>query len=368
MNLSNIFHIARNDSIKGLISLTQIKTLNDKEAYKETDYMIGYTFDEFKNKFPIIDATKIFFCNGLQKTYYFDKDNYVLLSIPLYGKAVHMSIDTPFEEFINSMINKYTLNINNHNYKIPIMALSDRMRMEYFNLLAENNMIDGLYNFFIEAYTASDYGCEAISHENMVKLFDSRSQEEKTKMNEEKNKTLKAYPDTLTVYRGEASMSTPHQDSWSWTLDINTANFFATRFGNDDSKIVKGTVRKDCIEVFFHVESECIINPKNVTEIEITNIYGSSWLEEKMTTYILKLYHKYRGLLIKKYKNNHDTALHDQIHSARVLLLALLLGSLYKLNYDEIINLATAIVYHDIPANDTTTNDEININEMLEDW
>jgi len=168
---------------------------------------------------------------------------------------------------------------------------------------------------------------------------------------------LKRYPDTLTVYRGEASKSTSHNDSWSWTLNINTANFFATRFGNENCKIVKGIVSKDRVEAYFREENECIINPINVTEIEIEELYGQSWLASKMTTYVVKLYHKYRNLLMKKYKNSHETDSHDQMHSARVLCLALLLGSLHKLNHTEMANLATAVVYHDLGRVDDSEDD-----------
>ena len=357
MSIAHIFHMSRNDSIKDFVPLSRIKTVGDKEVYKDTDYLIGYTFDEFKNKYPTIDATKIFFCNGLHKTYYYDEVNYVLFSLPLYGKAVHMATDKPFDEFTNWLISEYISNLQNREYSIPILALNDRMRMEYFNILAENNMLDGLFKLFMQVYTTSDYGCEAISHENMIKLFNSRSQEEKIKMNQEKNNALKRYPDTLTVYRGEASKSTSHHDSWSWTLDINTANFFATRFGRDDSKIVKGTVSKDCVDTYFREESECIINPKNVADIEITELYGQSWLATKMNPYIMKLYHKYRDILIKKYENSHEANSHDQVHSARVLCLALLLGSLHKLNHAEMTNLATAIVYHDLGRVDDSEDD-----------
>lgn len=357
MDLSQLFHLARNDSISDFIPLAQIKTSNDKEAYRETDYMMIYTLDEFKNEFPTLDATKIFYCNGIHKIYYFDREKYILFNLPLYGRDISIRSKYSVEKQINIAIKDFTSSLQNHEYSMPIMAVSDRMRMEYFNILLEDDKIEGLFDYFIEAYTLSDFGCEAISYENMIKLLDSRSIEEKNKMRKKITKALKKYPENLTVYRGEASMSTPHHISWSWTLDINVANFFATRFGYDDNKIIKGIVNKDCIECYFDNEQECIVNPKNVEDIEVVELYGHNWLKSRATPYFLSLYHKYRDIHVEKYKKNHTTELHSPLHSVRVLCLALLLGILYRLNHTDLVNLATAIIYHDLGRIDDSVDD-----------
>jgi len=356
MDITSLFYFARNDSIKNFMPLTQIKTESDKTASSEAGYCINYTVHEFKNDFPTIDATKVFFCNGIYKMYYFDREKHVLFSIPLYGRDVGLTSEFLVEK-ITGTINDLTSTAKNREYRGPIMAVSDRMRMEYFNMLIDDGIVDGLLDYFIEAYTSSDYGCEAISYENMVKLFNSRSRESKDRMVEEKNKALKMHPDILTVYRGEASKSTPHNISWSWTLDINMANFFATRFGDDDSKIVKGVVKKEDIEVYFVSEHECIINPIHVDVVKVIVLYGQSWFTKMMQTHTLHLYHKYRDILIEKYETNHVTELHSPLHSARVLCLALLLGRLHKLSHKEMNNLATAIVYHDLGRIDDSVDD-----------
>lgn len=357
MNISQLFRFARNDSIKDFFPLIQIKTSVDKAAYKDIDYMVGYTLDEFKNEFPTIDATKIFFCPGIHKTYYFDRENHVLFIVPLYGTKANIPSDKSLEGYVNSILDEFSCQIKKRAYGIPIMAVSDRMRMEYFNLLLEDNMVEGLFEYFIDAYTISDFGCEAISHENMTKLFASRPAEEKNKVAAKKAKALKMYPQSLTVYRGEASMSTPYHKSWSWTLDINIANFFATRLGEDGSRIILGTVKKEHIEIYLNNERECMINPCNIENIEVIDLYGHLWLKDKMQGYVMKMYCQYRDMLIKKYKKSHSTELHKLVHSARVLCLALLLGDLYKLNLSEMTNLATAIVYHDLGRVDDSADD-----------
>jgi len=72
---------------------------------------------------------------------------------------------------------------------------------------------------------------------------------------------------------------------------------------------------------------------------------------------ILNHYLKHRDMIIEKYKESHETELHSPIHSVRVLCLALLLGNLHKLNHTEMINLATAVVYHDFGRVDDSLDD-----------
>ena len=360
MDISKLFHLVRNDSIKSFVPLTQVKTKSDREALEEMGNVISYTLEEFKNEFPAIDEeviSNIYYCNGSIKSYYFDRDNHLLFVILLSLKRVHSSKDEPFDAQLNRAINYFTDKINTHKYYGLIMSLGDRMRMEYINILIEDGLVEGLFDCFMDAYTLSDYGCEEISNDNMIKLLASRSAKDLIKASEIKDKALNEYPDTITVYRGEASLSTPCHLSWSWTLDINVANFFATRFGSDDSKIVKGTVKKEHVEVYINKEKECIISPGNVNIIEVLDLYGETWLESNMQNYFMNLYHIYRDKLIIEYAKAHPTESHSPVHSARVLCLALLLGILHELNHNEMENLATAIVYHDLGRTDDCIED-----------
>ena len=268
MSIADIFWQTRNDSLNDLVPLSQIKTAADKEQFNKQDYAIGYTHDEFMLEFPAVDSTKIFFNNKLNKTYYFDRDNHVLFPVALIGRMYLSPNNTPMGGIIKKTSENFAKYHQSGNYYPQMFALNDRMRMEYFNILIEDNVQGDLYKNFIEAYTLSDYGCDAIPCENIRKLMRSRPLEEAAKAKRKVAAALKHFPDEVIIFRGESSKSTPYNRSWSWTTDINIANFFATRFGNEGSRIVTGKVAKDNIEHYFDDEKECFVDPSNVELVE----------------------------------------------------------------------------------------------------
>lgn len=56
---------------------------------------------------------------------------------------------------------------------------------------------------------------------------------------------LADYPDALPIYRGEAEGSTSYRNAFSWSLDINTAFFFACRHRDKNhARIIRAKTRK----------------------------------------------------------------------------------------------------------------------------
>ena len=357
MDLSEVFHLSRNSSIHDLIPLTQIKSTCDIVAHSKNDYLIGYTVDEFTKTYPSIDPAKIFFSCGLTKTFYFDKVRHILFPIHLYGTEFLSAGGDTLESIVNKMVSDFDYRVQRRDYSIIIVGLDDRMRMEYFNMLIDDGVTEEVYKYFIEAYLQSDCGCDAVSHENMLKVLQTRTEDEKKAAAENVQTNLACYEREVSIYRGQGSRSTPYLESWSWTTDVNIAHFFATRYGEDGSSVVVGKTTKDKIIDYIKNEKECLVSPHDIEIVEIINLHGLSWLEEKMTSYLIHMYQKYRELIIEEYEHDTVNMDHSMLHSARTLLLSLLLGSAYKLKHDEMTTLALSAVFHDIGRDNDCIDD-----------
>lgn len=87
-------------------------------------------------------------------------------------------------------------------------------------------------------------------------------------MDEEDYQQFKDLDDVVTVYRGVTSMNAKNVKALSWTLDRDTAEWFAHRFGENGS-VYEAQIQKQHIYAFFsgRNESEVIVDPKHLKEI-----------------------------------------------------------------------------------------------------
>ena len=76
--------------------------------------------------------------------------------------------------------------------------------------------------------------------------------------------------DTVTVYRGVASADKGNIKALSWTLDRNTAEWFAHRFGKDGT-VYTAQIKRDDIYAYFsgRKESEVIVDPDRLKKIMV---------------------------------------------------------------------------------------------------
>ena len=77
--------------------------------------------------------------------------------------------------------------------------------------------------------------------------------------------------DTVTVYRGVTNYNAKNIKAMSWTLDYDTALWFAHRFG-EDGTVYNATIDKSHILALFNGrgESEVVVDPKYLMNIEET--------------------------------------------------------------------------------------------------
>ena len=87
-------------------------------------------------------------------------------------------------------------------------------------------------------------------------------------MDEEDYQQFQDLDDVVTVYRGVTSMNEKNVKALSWTLDRDTAEWFAHRFG-ENGTVYEAQIQKQHIYAYFsgRNESEVIVDPKHLMEI-----------------------------------------------------------------------------------------------------
>lgn len=100
----------------------------------------------------------------------------------------------------------------------------------------------------------------------LVAMF--QSADPRVLMDEDEYREFQGLDDTLTVYRGVTAYNAENVKALSWTLNRQTAEWFAHRFG-EDGTVYEATIAKEHIYALFNGrnESEVIVNPKYLTDI-----------------------------------------------------------------------------------------------------
>lgn len=81
----------------------------------------------------------------------------------------------------------------------------------------------------------------------------------------------KDLPDTVTIYRGEGSQSTPLEQALSWTLSAQQARRFAQRF-DETGTCYQATIQKEAILAYIPSEEEVLVRFEDVHDIQTITI------------------------------------------------------------------------------------------------
>ena len=104
-------------------------------------------------------------------------------------------------------------------------------------------------------------------------------------MDDEERKMLNTLGDAVTVYRGVHSAKSNGVNAMSWTLDQETAAWFAGRYGRQGF-VYEAKINKEHIHALFlgRNESEVIVDPKYLTDItQVQSMeQGGMTMEEPM--------------------------------------------------------------------------------------
>lgn len=348
MTLDEIYLNIQNVSFKDIVNQMQVQTQKDKEKFNQNRYMIPFTEEEFKKVFPEIDPACVQYIPSIsQSSLYFNFKT--LAAAPMHLEYLALEDKENFKEGILRAINHREDEVKNKKFTGSFVALPSAMRLEYVELLIKTySDLPNLYSLFFDIYECSDYGFSNISCDLFKSVFKSKTDEDR----ENTRKQLEGVPDIVTVYRGGNTKSVPYNKAYSWTLDINVANFFACRRGMGPGYVVKGRVKKsDILEAFLRGgnEKEVIVCPDKIEIEEVLDIKGLDFLENALPK-VTKLYHKYRNDLLEL-EFLKEIGEHDKLHEARVLILSLVLADLLKLPMSDKRVLAMAAIYHDTRRN-----------------
>lgn len=349
MTINDLYLNVKDASFDSIICQTQIKTEADKEAYRKQGYQIEMTEAEFRERFPMIAPECIYYSPSISLTcFYYNKETLAICAFHINMLAL-FNADEKFLSGTLSVIEKCEEEAAAGKYNSfisALMTLPDRMRLEFFTLLLNKHGADypGLYKQFFATYKMADYGFNGMDKTTLLTILKSKTEEDRRRI----EATIKDLPTELIIYRGGNSASTPYKEAWSWTLDINVANFFAARRGTDTGYIVKAKIHKrDIVDAFLDEgsEQEIIVNPKDLHIIEVIPVHGISFLEEYLPK-VAPVYRSYQAWM-KKLNFAIESDVHGQYHSARVLLLTQFIAEMMHLPYSERCLLATAAIYHD---------------------
>ncbi|WAB25132.1 mRNA catabolic process [Lysinibacillus phage vB_LfM_LysYB1] len=136
-----------------------------------------------------------------------------------------------------------------------------RLYRELFDLIPDNEK----FSIFEEVYVMGEYGFADQDPDFMRKVFETRFKDAEWKPFRYR------FPDTenyVTVYRGTQSKSSPLDKAYSWTLDKEKAQFFASRFA-DYGKLHEAEVYVDKIITYLDArgEKEVLILPEHIRDV-----------------------------------------------------------------------------------------------------
>ena len=343
MRLEELIYLTKGSGFDSIVCQTEIKTEEDKAEYSEKGYNILHTVEEFTTQYGI-DPTCVWYSPSFSlMVFYFNKESLAVMPLQaLYMKTLEGKTDV---ELVKKLIRDVESEVARGDYFSSLMNLTDAMQLDYIRLLVEKKKpCKDLYKLFSIFYVQSDYGFSSLDREIIDRIVESKTPAQKG----ETTKKLKNLPDVVTVYRGENNRSTSYKDAYSWTTDEKIAYFFACRHGDGPANIIKGEVRKkDIIELFDERnESEVFVYPDKVKVLGVNELYGLEYIKTVLPI-VLSRYQKYRDRMIDELDFDFDSREHGKLHSARVLLLCLIMAEELKLPTADKKVLAEAAIYHD---------------------
>ncbi len=334
MTIGDILVNTNRANLNNLLPLSEVKTKKDFAKFKKKGYTVGMTAGEFQEKYPLLPIENIYASyNILSSLYYCEPQNPtipIVLNLQIYGDK-RLSVANESDEAFQNRILSIAKAISEGNVKrirSYLFSLEDSFRVSVLSQYIKNaEPSTELYDLFMDYYKLTDYGFKNLNEADIRKVLSGKSEEQKKKTAEK----LRKFPDTITVYRGEGSKSTPYTQSFSWTVSYKAACFFACRLPSaEDSTIVSAEVSKDDIIEFFpeRNEAEVVILPSAVKSVKVDTLYGLESVEEEILE-IMPLYQAGREEIRHLYavhgKLDANESGHDALHTLRVLFNALLL-------------------------------------------
>lgn len=352
-SLDQLFLNIKAVGFDSMICQTEILSDADKEKYQNNGYFVTHTVSEFQDKFSV-DPSHIWYTPALSLgCLYFNPDTFA--ACPFHIDIVGERMGVTAKQ-LEDAVEHREREVAAHDYYGSLDSLTDQMRMEYFKKLLEKNGPDipGLYQLFFSFYRNSDYGFGSLDRDTVSTIMKAKTDKDKARTAKE----IRELPDKVKIFRGGNTASTPYESAYSWSLDINTANFFACRRGKGNGYIVEAEIdKKDIIEAYLKDcgEQEIIVAPEHVRMLHKHEIKGLEFLQPILPE-VAPMYHKYKNQMANL-DFAQESSVHGPEHQARVLLLCLIIAQTMGLSQSDRKVLATAAVYHDTQR----VNDDVDL-------
>lgn len=256
---------------------------------------------------------------------------------------------TDIDEFCSSINKSMSIlkdSIERKRYYKFFAMVNQNFTFDLFKKLYKGIPKENLYKVFKSVYIKSEFNFSMIDEDIIDYVYANRNREDiEGVLNE-----ISDNDGYIRIYRGEGLASTPINKAYSWTINLNTANYFGFRF-NQKGTIYRGRVHKSDVIDFIDSrdEFEIIAKYENIKDIEKVNKYSFNYDDFEYLDYVLDRYKELREILyLLKQEIFNPNGIHGLKHIQRVTILSLLIGTKLELSDDDIAVLEACSILHDI--------------------
>lgn len=342
MNIADLFA-----SVNASVKLEDLKLLT-KDTWEE---LYPYTTKEFETyeDFCIyvsergMKIDKFFFNTAMyNNAWYIDDVLFLELS-----HLVKFRLETINEKFLN-------------NFRAQMQGYKkDNEWVSFYFSMGQAFQVDYFVNHYKEMpkkYQREVLEWLYISHDYALNTLDTDVVKEVLPKGTASKKLLK-YADSegyLTVYRGTTPKSTPIERAISYTLDLNVAIKFATKFYEQSPRVYKAKVHVNDVRLYTddRSEQEVIVMYEDVKQLEDIKLFGYKDLKKVEDTFLNST--KYLFAI------NDREGIHGVMHSKRMLMYLSLIAKHFKpkLTDAEFKMLELACIVHDLGREDDEEDEE----------
>lgn len=241
------------------------------------------------------------------------------------------------KKFINGFKQEQEDNVKNNEWTRFFFSLGQTFQVDYF-VKHYKEMPKKYQREVLEwLYTSHDYALNTLDIDVVKEVLPKGTA----------SKKLLKYADSegyLTVYRGSTPKSTPIERAISYTLDLNVAIKFATKFYEQSPRVYKAKVHVDDVRLYTddRSEQEVIVMYEDVKQLEDIKLFGYKDLKKIEDTFLNST--KYLFAI-----NDRD-GIHGVMHSKRMLMYLSLIAKHFKpkLTDAEFKMLELACIVHDL--------------------
>lgn len=255
--------------IHGNVNQTMIPISRFDGRYELTFGLKSYKEEVkiLKEKVPHLVEHIYFVPKTVMETYYYKKEN-VLVEI--------YNLEWKFWEMLDQRerienVSKLMENLENENdYESLFSYMEKKILITKYIELFDKIPVEQKYNCFRDLWVRSEYGFDQFNLPFLKKVFSYKEHSQERNEGIEEFKKIVGDHQTIEVFRGVTSSSTPYSKAISWTLDEDVAEFFAMRF-NSKGKIMKAEINIDDVYDYMmnRNEKELLLNPKKIKNVDV---------------------------------------------------------------------------------------------------